>query len=61
GMGVGFVPRRIAYDALLEKKFEEIQLKETIPSIDIGILINKSKPLSIAAQKYLDILNKTKL
>lgn len=59
GMGVGFVPRQIAYESLLEKKFEEIHLKEMIPSIDIGILVNKSKPLSIAAQKYLEILKNT--
>ena len=59
GMGVGFVPRRIALEALLEHKLEEIRLKEIIPSIDIGILGNKNKPLSLAAQKYFNILNKT--
>jgi len=59
GMGIGFVPRRIVQEALSAHKFEEIRIKEKIPSINIGVLINKNKPLSLAAQKYLEILNKT--
>ncbi|MDH8678976.1 LysR family transcriptional regulator [Fusibacter bizertensis] len=56
GMGIGFVPKRIAADLINRKELFEIQIVEQIPSIDIGILINKGKPLSIATQKYLEIL-----
>lgn len=59
GMGVGFVPKKIAIDALQSALLVEIPLKESIPSIDIGILINKSKPLSLAAQKFIEILRKS--
>lgn len=56
GMGIGFVPKRIAADLIGKKELYEIKIIEPIPSIDIGILINKSKPISIATQKYLEIL-----
>lgn len=56
GMGIGFVPRRIAAELISKKELYEIKIVEPIPSIDIGILINKNKPISIATQKYLEIL-----
>ena len=55
-MGIGFVPRKIAQSALDLHEFVEIPLVEKIPSIDIGILVNKEKPLSLAAQKFLELL-----
>jgi len=59
GMGLGFVPKQIANEALSHDLFVEIPLKEKIPSIDIGLLVNKNKPLSLAAQKFLEILRNT--
>lgn len=60
-MGIGFVPRKIAQRYLDERIFHEVKMKLTCPSIDIGILVNKSKPLSLAAQKYLEILKNSEI
>lgn len=57
-MGIGFVPRKIAQKHLNDDAFVEVNLTVKLPSIEIGILINTSKPLSLAAQKYLEILKK---
>ena len=56
-MGIGFVPRKIAEHFIQTQELVEIKINEIIPSIDIAILINTSKPLSLAAQKYFDILS----
>ena len=56
GMGIGFVPLKIAQTHLQSGDFDLITTNEKSPSIEIGLLTNKSKPLSIAAQKYLEIL-----
>ena len=56
GMGIGFVPLKIAQTHLQSGDFDLIKVTEKTPSIEIGLLTNKSKPLSIAAQKYLEIL-----
>ena len=60
-MGVGFVPRKIAQKYLNDGSFAEIKVLDGIPSIEIGILINTNKPLSLAAQKYLDILKNSEV
>ncbi|HAS74565.1 MAG TPA: hypothetical protein DCS67_10520, partial [Clostridiales bacterium UBA8960] len=60
-MGIGFVPKKIAKKHLDEGTFIEVDVTVNMPSIEIGILINKSKPLSLAAQKYLDILKNTEV
>lgn len=61
GMGIGFVPRRIAQSHLNAGAFHEVETALTCPTIDIGILINTSKPLSLATQKYLEILKNTEI
>ena len=60
-MGIGFVPRQIVSDALKTEKYYEIKTTQALPSIDIGILSNQNKPLSIAAQTYLERLKNTPL
>lgn len=60
-MGIGFVPRKIVSDALSRQDFHEIKTTQPLPSIDIGILTNQNKPLSIAAQMYLERLKNTPL
>ncbi len=55
-MGIGFVSRNVAEQDLAEKKVQEIFIHEEIPKINVGILTNKSKPLSLATQKFLNIL-----
>lgn len=61
GMGIGFVPRKIAQSHLDSGAFHEVETALTCPTIDIGILINKGKPLSLATQKYLEILKNTEI
>ncbi len=58
-MGIGFVPRKIAAALIEAGELSEVTIKEPIPSIEIGIMVNKSKPLSLAAKKYLEILKNT--
>lgn len=60
-MGIGFVPRKIAQRYLDDRIFHEVKTKLTCPSIDIGILVNRSKPQSLAAQKYLEILKNSEI
>lgn len=59
GMGIGFVPKRMAAPYLKKGELHLIDISEPIPSIAIGILLNKNKPQSIATQKYLNILKKS--
>ncbi len=59
GMGIGFVPKRMAAPYLKNGELHLIEISEPIPSIAIGILLNKNKPQSIATQKYLNILKKS--
>ncbi len=55
-MGIGFVSRNIALTALEAGSVKEIEVNEQVPSITVGVLTNKSKPLSIAAQKFYELL-----
>lgn len=55
-MGIGFVSKNVAEQDLITEKIREVQIKEEIPKINVGILTNKSKPLSLATQKFLNIL-----
>ncbi len=59
GMGIGFVPKRMAAPYIKKGELHLIDISEPIPSIAIGILLNKNKPQSIATQKYLNILKKS--
>ena len=55
-MGIGFVSKNVAEQDLIAEKIREIPIIEEIPKINVGILTNKSKPLSLATQKFLNIL-----
>ncbi len=55
-MGIGFVSKNIANAAIEEGSVSEISVVESIPNITIGVLTNKSKPLSLAAQKFYELL-----
>lgn len=56
-MGIGFVSYNIAEDALLDGSIKKISLTEKVPSITVGVLTNKSKPLSLAAQKFFELIS----
>ncbi|GAU75530.1 LysR family transcriptional regulator [Fusibacter sp. 3D3] len=55
-MGIGFVSKNVAEQDLNTAIIREVQIIEEIPQINVGILTNKSKPLSLATQKFLNIL-----
>lgn len=55
-MGIGFVSKNIAQSAIDDGSVCEIKVLESVPNITIGILTNKSKPLSLAAQKFYELL-----
>lgn len=55
-MGIGCVSRNVAQKAIDDGEVKEIKLTEPIPHITISILTNKSKPLSLASQKFLEQL-----
>lgn len=57
-MGIGFVSKNVALNDIAEKKVREIKILEDIPQIKVGILTNKSKPLSLASQKFLNLLTR---
>ncbi|MBM7562350.1 LysR family transcriptional regulator [Fusibacter tunisiensis] len=55
-MGIGFVTQNIAELALKKESVCRIPVVESIPAITVSVLTNTSKPLSLAAQKFLDLL-----
>lgn len=48
-IGIGFVPKKFAEDAIQRKEIYEIKLKEKIPSRAICLIQDKKRPLSLAA------------
>lgn len=54
-VGVGFVAEPAA-DSILKDGIFKIQLKETLPSIDIGIVYNSSVPQTIATRTFIELL-----
>lgn len=55
-MGIGFVTKEIAEPALKKESVKIIPMIEDIPKMSVSILTNKSKPLSLAAQKFFELL-----
>src|SRR5690606_27899743 len=55
-MGIGFVTKNIAANAIKKQSVRIIPVVEEIPSITVSVLTNKSKPLSLAAQKFFELL-----
>lgn len=55
-MGIGFVSRNSIDEALEAGEVKIIPVKETISGIMVAILLSKNKPLSMAAQKFFELL-----
>ncbi len=55
-MGIGFVTKNAIQNELGQGAIKILETFEVIPKTEIGILVNKTKPLSIAAQTFLDNL-----
>ena len=60
-LGLGFLPRSFAQDALDKKEVFEVLLKEAIPYRDICLVWDKSRPLSTAAQKLFKMIQSASL
>jgi len=56
-MGIGFINRIVAKEAIEHGEVCRIDTIEAIPKTQIGILTSKSKPLSIAAQTFLSLIS----
>ena len=57
-LGIGFIPKMYAADALKKKKVYEIKIKEDIPVRKICLVENSEYPLSIAATELKNELKK---
>jgi DNA-binding transcriptional LysR family regulator len=57
-MGIGIVPEVVAAPFIKSGDVFKINIIEKLPEIDIGIVYNKSVPLSIATEKFIEILKK---
>ena len=58
GLGIGFVPKLYAEDALLSGLIRQIPIEEEIPARKIALVESKEYPLSIAAQALKNTLLK---
>lgn len=56
GLGIAYVSED-AVKLLIEKKIlSQINILESIPSIDIGLVLNNELPLNLASKKFLDFI-----
>lgn len=55
-IGIGFVPRIFAENAILSNKVVELALEEALPSRSIYLLIDPQRQHSIACQKFMEEL-----
>lgn len=58
-LGIGFYPEELASTAIKEKKVYPIHLADPYPQRQICLIMDKSKPLSIAVQKFVSKLQET--
>jgi DNA-binding transcriptional LysR family regulator len=59
GLGIGFVPRELAEEALKNGEVVEIRIEEPIAERSICLVENTQKPLSLAARQLIRMLKKT--
>lgn len=58
GLGISFIIKEYAQKELENGQLFMLNLKEQIPPRQLGIMIQKTIPLPIAAQKFVDLLSK---
>lgn len=56
GLGISFISREYIQHDLVTGNISELNIKEHIPPRYLGIMTNKTLPLPIAAQKFIDLL-----
>lgn len=57
-LGIGFVPKPFALDALKQGKVFEVQIKETMPSLSICFICQKNRINKPSVKALLDCINK---
>jgi len=55
-MGIGFVPKNAIESDLVHGTVKKILISECIPDTEIGVITSKSRPMSLASQKFLNLL-----
>lgn len=58
-LGIGFYPEELASEAIANEKIFPIHLTEPAPARQICLILDKSRPQSIAVQKILNELTKS--
>lgn len=58
GLGISCVVREFSKEYLNSGELQELQIEKSIPSRDIGICFLRDVPLSFAAQKFIDMIDK---
>jgi DNA-binding transcriptional LysR family regulator len=56
GIGVAYVSKDAVEDLINKKMLQTINIVESIPSIDIGLVINKDFPLSLASHQFINLI-----
>ncbi|WZL73925.1 LysR family transcriptional regulator [Clostridiaceae bacterium 35-E11] len=60
GLGISFVMVDAIKKELLQKEVFILHIKEKLPQRSIGVLTNSNIPVSIATQKFMDLLHQNK-
>ena len=60
GMGVGIIPKEYALREIEEGSLFEVKTDTALPARAIGMLLNKSTPVSYALQAFIDEFRKKK-
>ena len=56
GIGIAYVSKD-AVEELIEKKIlSQVKIRESIPNIDIGLVVNNEFPLSLASEKFIEFI-----
>ncbi len=56
GMGIGFVAEEAAKSALLNEEVFVLDIKEPIPTVEIGLVSNPKVPMNLAAKAFSETL-----
>lgn len=56
GIGIAYVSKDAVRDLVNKKMLQTINIVESIPSIDIGLVINNEYPLSLASKKFIKLI-----
>lgn len=58
GLGISFIARQYVEADLLSGALFALNVQENIPERHLGVVVNQSIPISVAAQRFIDMLEK---